>query len=247
MNLLLLEPDEVDATGRATVRDRRALHAREVLRAEPGQRLRAGLLDGPLGHARVETIGPQELTVRATFDRPAPPADDALLLAVPRPRVLQRMLAHAAALGFGRIVLLRSWRVDKSHLLSTALQPASCRQHLLHGLEQAGRTRLPRVDFFGLFKPFVEDSLDELGLPRQRFVADPGAATATADLRLPPAAPFALALGPERGWLPYEVDRLGERGFLSIRCGRHPLRTETALAVLAGQLDLLRQRGTVQP
>jgi len=27
----------------------------------------------------------------------------------------------------------------------------------------------------------------------------------------------------------------------------HALRTETALAVLAGQLDLLRQRGSVRP
>lgn len=247
MNFLLLHADELHDDGRAVLRGRRAAHVRTVLRAECGQTLRAGVVDARLGSAVVTGVHDDRVEVAVTLDHDPPPADDALLLAVPRPKVLLRMLAHAAALGFGRIVLFRSWRVDKSHLASTAMAAAVQREQLLLGLEQAGRTRLPSVQFCPLFKPMVEDQLDRLDLPTRRFAAHPAAAVPTADLTLPAALPFTLALGPDGGFVPYEVDALAARGFLAISCGPHALRTETALAVLAGQLDLLRRRGSVGP
>jgi len=247
VNFLLLERHEVDAAGCAVLRGRRAVHVREVLRAEVGQTLRAALLDGPHGAAEVAAVEADAITLHCTFAAAAPIATgDTLLLAVPRPKVLQRMLAHAAALGFTRIVLFRSWRVEKSHLQSEAMRPEVQRAQLLAGLEQAGRTTLPAVQFFPLFKPMVEDALDGLGLPASRFVAHPAAATATAALAPGPGA-VALALGPDGGFLPYEVDALAAHGFLPITCGPHPLRTETALAVLTGQLMLLRERAGGRP
>lgn len=247
MNFLLLHRDELDQDGIACLRDRRAAHVREVLRAEVGQCLRAGVVDGALGRATVLEVTADRVRVAATCREPVPPNDDVLLLAVPRPKVLLRMLAHAAALGFGRIVLFRSWRVDKSHLASTAMAPAAWREQLLLGLEQAGRTRLPEVTVFPLFRPMVEDELPRLGLPTQRFVGHPGAAVATDDLQLPRAAPFALLLGPDGGLIPYEVAALVAAGFVPVACGAHALRTETALAVLWGQLELLRRRGSLRP
>jgi len=245
VNLLLLHPGEIDGAGRARITGRRAHHAHGVLRAQVGQELAAGELGGRLGRATIENISPDELTVQTVLDRPCPPAADALLLAVPRPKVLLRMLAHAAALGFGRIVLFRSWRTEKSHLASTAMAPETQREHLLLGLEQAGRTLLPTIDYFPLFKPMVEDSLDQLELPTQRFVAHPTASVPTSVLQLAAKAPFALALGPDGGFLPYEVDQLRAHGFCAVQCGPHALRTESALSVLWGQLDLLRARGSL--
>lgn len=243
MNLLLLEPGELADDGTVKLGGRRARHLLDVLRVEPGQRVRLGLLDGPLGEGEVLAVGEAEVTLRCAL-QPSPPlpGGDALLLAIARPKVLMRMLAHAAGLGFARIVLFRSWRVDKSHLDSKAMDQGVQRQCLLAGLEQASRTQLPRIDTFLLFKPFVDDDLDGLDLPPQRFCAHPPAALRTAQLQLTAAAPFALALGPEGGLLPYEVDRLAAHGFTPLSLGPHALRTETALAVLHGQLDLLRQR-----
>jgi 16S rRNA (uracil1498-N3)-methyltransferase len=247
VNFLLLEKGEIGADGAVVLRGRRADHVRTVLRAQPGQALRMGVVDGATGRAIVTAVEPDavhvqcELPVVARDDGHA----DVLLLAVPRPKVLLRMLAHATALGFQRIVLFRSWRVDKSHLGSDAMQPDVQREQLLAGLEQSGRTRLPRVRFFPLFKPFVEDELAGLALPAARFVAHPVAPVATHEVAFPGAAPFALALGPDGGFLPYEVEQLAARGFLPLTCGAHPLRTETALAVLAGQLALLRERASV--
>lgn len=241
MNFLLLAADELEAGGRAVLRGRRAAHVRTVLRAEPGKTLRAGVLGGPLGTALVTAVEDDQVTVELSLAAAPPPVRDVLLLAVPRPKVLLRMLAHAAALGFGAIVLFRSWRVDKAWLASRALDPAEQRAHLVAGLEQAGRTQVPTVQLFRRFRPFVEDDLPQLGLPNRRFVAHPTAAAATDRLAPLPQQPFALALGSEGGFLPYEVDRLVATGFTAISCGPHALRTETALAALWGQLDLLRR------
>ncbi|MBL8754590.1 MAG: 16S rRNA (uracil(1498)-N(3))-methyltransferase [Planctomycetes bacterium] len=248
MNFLLLHEAEVDASGRALLRGRRAEHVRTVLRAQPGQVLRAGRVDGPLGRATVRAIDAAgNVEVETEWHAPPPPTHDVLLLAVPRPKVLLRLFEHAAALGYRRLVLFRSWRVEKSHLQSSAMQPEVQREHLLAGLEQAGRTALPEVTFCPLFKPMVEDQLPGFGLPPTRFVAHPQATVRTSDLAALAGAPFALAIGPDGGFLPYEVDRLAELGFLPVSCGDHPLRTETAVAVLTGQLALLRDCITVRP
>lgn len=243
MNFLLLEPHELDADGRCRLVGRRADHVRVVLRANAGDTLRAAVVDGGVGVAHVESVGPDAVDVRCAFDAAGEErAADTLLLAVPRPKVLLRMLAHAAALGFGRIVLFRSWRVEKSHLESEAMRPASQRAALLAGMEQTGRTKLPAIVFQPLFKPMAEDWLPAADLPAARFVAHPAAAVATAALDLVGAGGVALALGPDGGFQPYEVDKLAAAGFLPVSCGARPLRTETALAVLKGQLDLLRAR-----
>ncbi len=241
MNLVLLEPGEVDGEGRAVLRDERATHMRVVLGVAPGRSVRIGLRNGPLGEAAVEAVQDEAVVLRCRFGAAPPRPEDVLLLAVPRPKVLQRLLEHATAMGFGRIVLFRSWRVEKSHLQSQVMSPDGRAPHLGRGLQQGVRTHEPAVAFFPLFRPFVEDHLPELGLPEHRFVAHPGAAGA-AGHRLPAAAPFALCLGPEGGFLPYEVAQLQARGFRPLGLGPHPLRTETALPALWGQLDLLRQQ-----
>lgn len=245
VNFLLLDRTELAADGEVTLRDRRATHLRQVLAVEVGQTLRAGIIDGPRAAAVVLAIAGETVTVRVTTTQPTPPPRDVLLLAVPRPKVLLRLYAAAAALGFGQLVLFRCWRVEKSHLQSKALDPTVQREHLLHGLEQAGRTHLPRITFAPLFKPMVEDLLPTLGLPPQRFVAHPTAAVRTHELAPLGAGPFALAIGPDGGFLPYEVDRLVDQGLLPITCGPEPQRTEVAVALLAGQLALLRERATV--
>lgn len=241
MNFLLVEPHEVSENGTCVLTDRRSVHAREVLNVNVGDTLRVGILNGALGTGIVEQVTATEIIVSIEPAQRPPPIADALLLATPRPKVLMRMLSHAAAMGFARIVLFRSWRVDKTWMQSRAMDPAVQREQLLLGLEQAGRTQLPEIQRFDLFKPMVEDHLPIIDLPSTRFVAHPTAATPTHQLSVP-KHPFCLAIGPDGGFLPYEVDKLAEFGCRPISCGQHALRTETALAALWGQLDLLRQQ-----
>jgi len=241
MNLLLLEPGEVQADGTCTLQGRRALHLREVLGVTRERKLRIGLRDGALGQGLVLGDDGEVVRLSCAFEAAAPArSEDALLLAVPRPKVLLRVLEHSAALGFSRIILFRSWRVEKSCLQSRAMQPEVQQEHLRLGLEQGMRTHLPEVRFFPLFRPFVEDHLDSLHLPALRCVGDPEGLPAAA-LGIAKMAPLALCLGPEGGLIQYELDQLAARGFRLLSLGPHPLRTETALAALWGQLDLLRR------
>jgi len=97
-----------------------------------------------------------------------------LVLALPRPKALRRVLAASASMGVDRLVLLAAARVEKSYLSSPVLRPDRVRKHLLDGLEQAQDTVLPEVHLEPRFRPFVEDRMDALLGPGERWLLHPG-------------------------------------------------------------------------
>jgi RsmE family RNA methyltransferase len=247
VNLLLLESHELDDSGRARIRGRRAEHIRDVLGAAPGRSLRAGVLGGGLGPAIVDAIDEDSVTLSVTIDAPPPPrGDDLLLLAIPRPKVLSRALEHATALGFGHIVLVRAWFSDKSHLDSHALQEDFLSARILAGLEQSERTLPPTIEIEPRFRPFAEDRLHARITNHLAVLADPSATADVATLEPGPAQPLALAIGPERGFNAFERDLLAAQGFVPAHSGPHPLRVETALTAVYAQLAALRRRAAAR-
>jgi 16S rRNA U1498 N3-methylase RsmE len=119
VNLLLLDPAELAGDATCIVRDRRALHLRTVLGATVGARVRAGVVGGSTGSAEVIADDGSAFTLRLTLTEPAPaPLPVELVLAIPRPKVLTRVVEAAAAFGVVRIDLTNAWRVDKSYLRS---------------------------------------------------------------------------------------------------------------------------------
>jgi 16S rRNA U1498 N3-methylase RsmE len=184
MNLLLLDPSEIAAEGLATIDGARARHLRQVLRAEPGRAVRVGVVDGPMGVGTVLSIDHTHARLACSFDTAAPPVPPVdLLLALPRPKVLQRLWAQLAALGVGRIVLTNAWRVERNYFDTTVLDPAVYRPLLIEGLQQARDTRVPIVSVHRQFRVLVEDDLDRLCPQTTRLLADPGADVSTADVR----------------------------------------------------------------
>ena len=234
MNLLLLFPEDFLAPDRVRISGRRCRHLIEVLGAEPGRPIRAGLIDGPLGAACVVARGSDhiDLAVQLT-DAPPPPVPVTLLLALPRPKVLRRIVQGVTAFGVKRLILFHSARVDKSYWQSPFLTPAALSEQLLLGLEQGGDTRLPAILLRPRFRPFVEDELPTLAGDSLRLLAHPGS-------RQPcPGAidrPATLAIGPEGGFVPFEVDLLTRCGFLPVHLGARALRVETAVPALLGRL-----------
>ena len=137
MNVILLTASEA-AQQPVVLVDERATHIRKVLRGKLGHTVRVGIIEGPLGTATIEDVDPRYVTLACEFEAETPPrGEDTLLLAVPRPIVLRRCLAAAASLGFARIVLFRSWHVEKSHLDSKVFDEERIRTHVLAGLSQA--------------------------------------------------------------------------------------------------------------
>ncbi|OWJ95670.1 16S rRNA (uracil(1498)-N(3))-methyltransferase [Pseudomonas sp. A46] len=234
MNLLLLEDADFIAANRARLEGRRLKHLHEVHRAEAGDSLRVGRLGGSMGQGHLLRLDPDMAELEVTLDQP-PPAKLplTLLLALPRPKMLRRVLQTVAAMGVPRLVLLNSYRVEKSFWQTPFLEPEAIREQLILGLEQARDTRLPDVLIEKRFKPFVEDRLPALAADTLGLVGHPG------DFPACPRAverPVTLAIGPEGGWIPYEVEKLQAAGLQPVQLGERILRVETAVTALLARL-----------
>ena len=236
MNLILLEPDEILADGTVVLSGKRARHVREVLKAEPGKEIRVGLIDGPMGTATVREDSKQ-LHLNCTFSNEIPPVPRVdVLLAMPRPKVMNRLWPVLAALGVGRILVSNAWKTERNYFDTHVLEPEHLRAGLVEGLQQARDTRLPQVGVHKQFKKLVEDKLDGFGPYAARLVAHPGAGAFPSEklAALPRAGRVLLAVGPEGGWTPFELELLAAHGFSPVSWGPRALRTDTACAVLLG-------------
>jgi 16S rRNA (uracil1498-N3)-methyltransferase len=245
MNLILLYPaDRIPGTSdHFRLRDHRRVHLLEVLKVSPGQKLRVGLLDGPRGEGEVVTVAAEEIVVRAECHQPPDTPLTDLVLALPRPKSLKKLLPEIAALGVGRLTLLRTWRVEKSYLTSSLLRPEEHQPLFDEGLMQAEATRRPEFTLEARFRPYVEDQLPALLAGRLGLVAHPGAPTRLAELALAPEQAVTVALGPEGGFLPFEIELLEVAGMRPVDLGPRILRVETAVVAVLANLELLRQRG----
>ena len=234
MNLILLLPEDFITEDTVRLSGRRLEHIHSVHRASPGDTLAVGLLDGALGEGRLTRLDSEavEMTVRLE-EAPPPKLPLTLLLALPRPKVLNRVLASATSLGVGRIFLINAWRVEKSYWKSPRLSEENLRLQRILGLEQAKDTRLPELHLRRLLRPFAEDELPGLAAGSLALVAHPGAAEPC-----PRAVdrPVTLAIGPEGGFIPAEVALLARAGFMPVGLGPRILRVETAVAALAARL-----------
>jgi RsmE family RNA methyltransferase len=234
MNLLLLAAAEIAAPGLAEVALSRYPARAGWWPPQPGRRLLVGLRDGLIGEGVVEHVDEQRARIRFALDRPPPPALPlTLLLALPRPKMLRRVLRSATEIGIKHIWLLNSSRVEKSYWQSPLLAPAMLEGYLAAGLEQARDTVMPRVASRTRFRPFVEDELPAIAAGSQCLVAHPAGRA-----RLAPAGAghVTLAIGPEGGFTDFEIALLGTAGFAACTLGPRVLRVETALPVLAANL-----------
>lgn len=238
MNLILLDPGEITATGDVSLTGGRARHLREVLGATPGLTVRVGIIDGAIGTATVSAIDGHTVALRCTFDSAGPRPRVDLLLALPRPKVMRRLWAQLAALGVGRIILTNAERVERNYFDTHVIAPDCYRPLLLEGLQQARDTRLPLVTIHRQFRKLIEDELAGISDATARIVAEPGATLTMRDAVAPRRGERALlAIGPEGGWNEFELGLLETRGFQRVSMGKRTLRSDTACVALLAMVN----------
>jgi RsmE family RNA methyltransferase len=234
MNLVLLEAADFTADNRVCLTGRRFEHIKTVHKANPGDTLIVGLLNGNMGSGEITRLDDTEVHLKVSLDLPPPPPLPVILvLALPRPKVLRRLIKTVAELGIKKLYLVNSYRVEKSYWKSPALLDETIRENLVLGLEQAKDTMLPEVCLRPRFKPFVEDELPTIIGSSAALIAHPKTRTPCPQ---PLNKPATVIIGPEGGFIPYEIERLEQAGGQAVQMGPRILRVETAVPALIGKL-----------
>jgi len=234
VNLILLFNDDFITATRVKLSGRRLEHVTNVHRAVVGEALVVGVANGRIGFGTIAHIDDDSLEMDVSFDRDPPVALPlTLILALPRPKVLNRVIASAASLGIKRIVLINAWRVEKSYWKSPRLSPENLRHQSILGLEQSRDTVIPSIDTRRFFRAFVEDELPSLARGTRAFVAHPHALeSCPRDVR----EPVTLVVGPEGGFIDAEIASLQAAGCTPVTIGERILRFETVVPYLAARL-----------
>ena len=235
MNLILFSSADKLESNQIRLTGDRLRHLHEVIDATEGDSLRIGEIDGLMGTGQLVTLLENEAILEVSLDK-APPEKlpITVILALPRPKMLRRILRTVAELGVPELHLINSYRVEKSYWQTPVLQDATVRDYFLEGLQQSRDTVLPRLFTHQRFKPFVEDELEELIAGKRALLAHPG------DYPPCPGAspePSVLVIGPEGGFIPYEVEKLQQTGCTPISLGPRILRVENAVTTLLTHLS----------
>ena len=257
--------------------DYRTIHAAKVLGLQNGDTIRAGIVmdpnaeelqnglktdgatvewipEGKVKKAEVLKNGnpPGSLLVRlhglAPVNSPSDQILVSLILALPRPLQLGRMLPMISQMGVDQLVLTGAQKVPKDYFGSHLFRkPEVLRERLIEGLCQAGDVRLPKLHIAKNLRVFFDDDLDRL-FPKSEYsrvlahpkrangVGEPlrmGDVTFPSGNRPGTASKLVVAVGPEGGWAePEELDRFEELGFQQITLGTRTLRSDCAVVSL---------------
>ena len=228
MNIILLSSgDHWLAEDVVRLVGRRADHIRQQLKAVLGQTVRVGLMGGPQGTAEITALDADAVVLSVALDQPPPPRHRFdVVLALPRPKMLRRIFRTAAEFGVGQLHLINSARVEKSFWQTPLLKPAKVAEALQAGMERARDTIAPQVHLHQRFRPFVEDELSALCAGRPCWITDQGAPLALASA---PAGHAVVMVGPEGGFVTFEIELACSVVAQRVHLGERTLSVDTAL------------------
>lgn len=235
MNCILLPSSQIQNSS-ATITDTLQLeHIKTVLKAKIGDAIKIGEIGGNLGLAVIQDILPNAITLTDLMLSEPPPAklDLTVVLALPRPKVLRRLVMDMTAIGVRDIILVNSYRSQKSYWQSPMLKRLD--EFVLEGLQQGVDTIAPTITLKPRFKPFIEDEFAALK-PKNAIVAHPYAnISLKACLQHQSTLPDVVFIGAEGGWIDYEIELLAAHNCQAVSFGSRILRTEAAVNAILGQ------------
>lgn len=238
MNLVLIDKAEIDDNSIAHIDGRRGRHVLEILKVEPGQKIRVGMINGPRGEGIVLETGNDHIVLKVELNSHIPdrPRTD-ILLALPRPLVMKRLWSVLPTVGVGRIILTNASKVERFYFDTHWLTKEHYEPLIIEGLEQAGDTLMPAVTVHRHFKRMLEDDLVKMFPAGKRIVGHPGADIPIGKITIAENERVLLAIGPEGGWVDHELELLKDHGFHCVNIGQRTLRTETACVAMLSVIN----------
>lgn len=252
--------------------DYRTIHAAKILGLQNGDTLRAGVVDreqvtdtatilwkpegknkkaqptkngDPPGSLQINLSDLQDVAL--VSNNVDTSSRVSLLLALPRPLALSRILPMVAQMGVDHLILSTAQKVPKDYFGSHYFRkPSALRKLLIEGLCQAGDVRIPKITIVKRLKPFLEDELDVM-FPRDnvaRVIAHPFRVGQVEkpirlkNIQFPNSIKgnekrILVAVGPEGGWAEdYELDLFRSHEFQQVTLGSRTLRSDVAVVSL---------------
>lgn len=234
MNIILIQnKDFIANSNKVEISDKRHTHIKTILKAKIGDTLKIGKIGGKRGYGVVDKIGNEAVILSVSIEEP-PPIRHAfdLVLALPRPKMMRRILRTIAEFGVKNLHLINSARVEKSYWQSPLLKPERINEALIAGLERSGDTLLTNVVLHRRFRPFIEDHLPRLCVDRPCLVADKNASSSIKDKGVQSAV---IMIGPEGGFVPFEIELALTSNAKKIHLGNRTLSVDTAVTTVLAQ------------
>lgn len=233
MNIVLLDPRQTESDIWSITAKRQLEHLKIHVDVKVGDTLKVGIKNAKRYLTEIVEVRDTVIQVKPISEEAVPvKLPVTLIIAMPRPKVLRRLIQDSVTLGVEKIILLHSYRVDKSYWQTPFLQQLD--QFVTLGLEQAGDTVSPEIEIYKRFKPFVEDILPSMIAQNSpAYVAHP-----YAQEKMPSGIdhPCTILIGPEGGFIPYEIELLEKNGCLAFSLGNRIIRTETVISYVLGRL-----------
>jgi len=233
MNIVLLDPRQTESEIWTISSKRQIEHLHTHLNVQVGDHLKVGVREGKRYLSEIMNISENLIQIKPIQEEIVPnKLPVTLIVALPRPKVLRRLIMDAVTLGVDKLIIIHSYRVDKSYWQTPFLQQID--HYVTLGLEQAGDTIAPKIELYKRFKPFVEDVLPTLIRPdKPAYVAHP-----YMQQKMPHAVDqeCIVMIGPEGGFIPYEIDLLIKNGCQVFHLGNRIIRTETVIPYVLGRL-----------
>ena len=233
MNIVLLDPRQTESDLWNITASRQLEHLKTHVGVQVGDTLKVGIREGKRYLTEIVEVTEQSIQLKPLQEESVPAKlPVTLVIAMPRPKVLRRLIMDAVTMGVQKLILIHSYRVDKSYWQTPFLQQIE--HYITLGLEQAGDTIAPQVEIYKRFKPFTEDILSTLVNENcPAYVAHP---YTTEKMPFAIEHPCIVLIGPEGGFIPYEIDLLIKNGCQAVSLGNRILRTETAISYVLGRL-----------
>ncbi len=201
-----------------------AAHLARVLRAEPGQiyDLVAG---GFLHRAEITAVAPDRVAFTLHEELEADTALPLhLLLAIFKFDHFEWAVEKATELGVARITPVLARRTEKHLAAASGKRADRWRRIALEASKQSRRTSIPEIA-----DPVpLKTALAAATAPTRILLSEIEQATPLQDALRPEIEAVALAIGPEGGWTPEELQLFTDSGWRSVTLGPRILRAETA-------------------
>jgi 16S rRNA (uracil1498-N3)-methyltransferase len=235
VNLILLQPDDLQNENTALIQDSRRLsHILSILKADIGDTVKVGIKNGYLGTGIILQRSYSKIKLSFSCEQKPPAAlPVTLIMAMSRPKSFKKALHYAIAMGVKNIHIIKTWKVDKSYLQSPVLTETELKFESTLALEQCHDTIYPKIEIHRLFKPFAEDIFPKISNNKIKFIAHPYNAQ---ELPKKLTEETILSIGPEGGFIDYEVEMLKSYGSIPITSGLRILRVENAVPAFLGSM-----------